>query len=165
MGYFKELNQAINKTLEILLTSNDLCKLLYYNDTNPLSQSNVSDPSSLILSKIFPFPQIPESQEDVVSLINVYFSNMQPYSPNNGAKKELLTFDIMSHLNIWTIESALRPYAILEEIDLLFNNKYYNELSMKKIFFNNCQVLRWSNYFYGFQSIYELGNDSNMERR
>ena len=165
-GYFTELNDSINKTYELLLGSTDLVKLLYYNDSDPLKNTAVSDPTVLIENNLFPYQYVPEAQEDVKSLVCAYFFDISPYKGNRGAaREELLCFDIIVHSSIWRINSALRPYSIMSQIDLLFNNKQYSELSMKNIYFENAIPMKWSNYFHGHRMLYQLGNDSNMRNR
>lgn len=168
-AFYGSLNSKINKIIETLISSQNLCKLLYYNDDNPLSQSDIPDTSSLIFknnytseNKIFPLPKYVDAEEEKGSLLYIYFNYMDSYKKNTGFKKLNLYIQIACHLNVWYIDSAIRPLSIIHEIDRLLNNQHIDDLSMNKIFSDSCGMIRFSDYFYGYNLEYKLSDNSNI---
>jgi len=162
MAYFNELNTNINIVLEYILGDQDLCKLIYYNEPNPLSQPTISDTSILLFDKIYPLPKKVLAEEEKATILNTYFYSSKPYSNNSGFRPVVLCFDIMCHLDVWKIESALRPYSISNKIDTLFNNEYNSDLSMNYIYFMSWSPMQYSDYYYGYNLKYSLSNSSNI---
>jgi hypothetical protein len=162
MAYFNELSNVINKMIEIILSDQELCKLIYYSEYNPLNQPTITDSSILLFDKIFPFPKQPGLQQEKGSLINTYFLSSKPWSGNSGFKKELVCVDILCHLDNWKIENGIRPYEISKRLDFLFNNKNIKEISNNRVYFDSWTNIRYSDYFYGFRLVYMITNDSNV---
>jgi len=161
MAYFELLDVGINVVLDEIFNDQDLCKFLYYNQPNPLDQNTITDTTSLLLQNIFPMPKDPDAKEEKKSYLNIYFYNAKPFENNSGFKKTYLCFDIICHLDIWMINDGLRPIKICSKIDRIFNNKYFKDLSLSKIFFADWRCNKYSDYFYGYNLVYSLGQDSN----
>jgi len=161
MAYFNNLNNSIMVALQLLLADQDLCKLLYYAEPNPLSQPNIPDTDILLMRNIFPLPKEPDSDKDQNTILCVYFYESQPYH-NSGFRKVWICFDIICHLNAWMIDGGIRPYAISNKIDALFNNHIVPELSINAMYFEDWVNRKYSHYFYGYHLSYRLSNDSNV---
>ena len=162
MAYFDKLNNSIMIAIELLLSDQDLCKLLYYSEANPLSQPTIPDTNILLMKNIFPLPKSPNSEKDQKAIVNVYFYESEPYQKNSGFRKVYLVLDVMCHLDVWMIDNGLRPYSISSKIDALFNNKLVPELSINSMYFEHWGQKRYSDYFYGYHLTYRLSNDSNV---
>lgn len=162
MAYFSELNVCINEIMSRVLENQDLCKYLYYNDPDPLSNPDISDTKILISNNIFPLPKDPDSITDEISLLNIYFYSGKHGDINKGFKCEYLVFDIICHLDIWMIKNGIRPYYISNKIDEIFNDKRIPILGFSKPIFDFWVQKKYSNYFYGFNLMYRLYNNSNM---
>ena len=162
MAYFSELNISINEIISRVLNNQDLCKYLYYNEPDPLSKTDISDTSTLLLNNIFPLPKEPDAETDKISLLNVYFYSGKIGDLNKGFKCEYLVFDIICHLDIWMVKNGIRPYYISNKIDEIFNNKHIPLLGINKPIFDYWICKKYSNYFYGFNLMYKLYNNSNM---
>lgn len=163
-AFFSTLEIKIRKIIEKIIESQDLCKLVYYDENNPLSQPTISDTSSLIGNRIFPLPKYSFAETEKCSRINVYFKNSQPYEPNSGFRKIILYIDIICNDDIWLIDnSGIRPYSISNKIDEIFNNQFIKELSLKKVYFLNWNLIEYADYFHGYCLMYELSDNSNVE--
>jgi len=162
MAYFQELNTATNVILDRIFSSQDLCKLLYYNSPNPLSQANISDTSSLLMNNVYPLPKMPDAEKDKKGILNMYFYSAKPFSRNSGFKHTYLCFDIMCHLDIWMINTGVRPYSISNEIDVLFNDQYIKDLSLRNVYWNEWSVKNYSDYYSGYHLVYALSQDNNL---
>jgi len=161
MAYFESLDVGINVALDEIFNNQNLCKYLYYNEKDPSSQPTITNTTSLLLLNVFPLPKDPDAKESKKSYLNIYFMSAQPYQKNSGFKKTFLCFDIICHLDIWLINEGIRPLKISAEIDRMFNNQYYKDLSTNNMFFVDWSCNKYSDYFYGYHLTYALGQDSN----
>src|SRR5665648_1134780 len=116
MSRFLELNDNITTVLIKLTSNQNLCKLLYYNSYDPLSEVDINDTFSLVFDKIHPFPFTPNIDGIATSQINVLFDDFQLGKDNPAFKNNRLTFIIMCHSDLWRMDSMLRPFAIMKEI-------------------------------------------------
>ena len=115
-----------NLTLLIneLISNQKICKYLYYNQNNPLSQPDLVLPANkLVMSKIHPYPFDPVTQEKDAVEIRVYY----PEGGFDGSKSVLETFlyfDIICAKSLWLVsdeKSAIRPYMIMKYLFDHFN--------------------------------------------
>jgi hypothetical protein len=159
-GHFEELDTIINKIIELIMTDSSLCKLIYYDDKEPLKQNDF-DHNILMFTKIFPLPKKPNAEDKMGTMINIHFGKANPWS-NSGYKKEILLIDILCHLNTWELEFGLRPYQISNRLDSLFNNKQISDISINKIFFSDWTEIQYSDYWYGYRMAFMFTNNSNV---
>jgi hypothetical protein len=108
--------------LNELIKNQELCKLLYYKDSDPLSQSDISNSKDLINKNILAFPFIDEVVKDTSSFLMVTFDNFT-YSKGGEYQNGDIMFHVLCHKDLWQIKGGLRPYAILDEIQNTFDNK------------------------------------------
>lgn len=117
-------------------------KLLKLIDQNTLSEGRIT-PSSLVSKnkKIFPSPftgVVPQKQE---TNLRVFFSGGQ--LDNRVVLDSRVVFQVVLHKDLWLVEglsgqSLIRPYAIMDEIIKLFQDKSIGTLG----------VLHFKNYNY-----------------
>ena len=166
MAYFKDLSNKIVYILNLIKSDQDLCKLLYYSEENPLEQPDITDTQELMFRNLFPLPKNPESIKEQRALLNVYFLDSQNYKINKGFRYIYLAFDIMCHLEVWMIfdgvDSAIRPYYISNKIDEIFNNTVIEQVSDAAIFFEEWKPVRFSDYYYGYRLIYKISESSDI---
>ena len=169
MAFFKELEGIVNMATSMLLSSQEICKLVFYYPSNvdyqynPLSQPDIENPSSLLLENIFPIPKIPDAETEQICLIDITISGGEPMRKNPRFRKVILSFDIICHLDAWFIKGGFRPIRLLYEIDRLFNfqmtqlNTINNPIPLPLV------SKDYSNKFYGYELSYELQLNSNIE--
>jgi len=124
--------------IEILmqcLNCQNLCKLLYYNNSDPLSQTNLDLPAlDLLLDKIFPYPFDVSLEPEDCTQLRVYY----PSGDLDGEVIEMnaILFDIIISNNLYLINSSgisqIRPYEILKEIINIFYKQSYSTLGRLK---------------------------------
>ena len=154
MSRFYELNQNIMSVLLKMIDNQNLCKLLNYNSYSPLSEANISDTSILLFDKIYPFPFVPDVDAIAISQINVLFDNFQIGKDNPAFKNNQLTFIIVCHSSLWRMDGMLRPFAIMNEIDTLFNST--NGIGLGKMKFVSGNLM-WANANYsGYKINYQI---------
>ncbi len=165
MSGYSKYNESINKILLMIFENQNLCKYIYYNDTekSPLDNDDIVNPrQTLIMKNIFPISKNSNAMTDKISLINVYIPTSNPYRINNGFKEVYLYIDILVHLDITMIPEGLRTYCIMDEIDKMLNGKFIKELSMKNVWFERDKVMEWSDLFYGYRMCYILSQNNNI---
>lgn len=154
MARFKELNQNLEKILIQLVENQNLCKLLTVNTKTPLESPDIPDTYDLIFKNIYPMPKIPDAQENESSFLTVWFDDLNRRPNSNAFKNNTITFNILCHHNLWRLNGELRPYAILHEIDTMFNQKRISGIG--KVQLESGRFL-WTNDFYsGYQVQYRM---------
>lgn len=120
----------INNIFTALLSNADLVKLFYYNSYNPLSESNVADPSILIKPKVnnainpkqrfFPIPFNDDVMTEQMTTLHIYYAMGE--RRDRGILEALLYFDIICHQDLWMVSGNIRPYMIMNEISKTLSN-------------------------------------------
>lgn len=158
MARFKELQFQLDKTIDLLLSNQNLCKLLtvYQEGLNPLEQPDIPDTSELLFKNIFPLPKSLETQENQIVLLNFWFDNFRRGRENPHFKNYELTFDVLCHDDLWRIKGFgfLRPYAIHHEIDKMFND--LNGFGIGKLSLKDDHIIRANQFYSGYRVIYEV---------
>lgn len=161
MAYFKDLNDIMNKVVELITEDEELMKLIAY----PNEKHDIKD---LMLKNIFLMPRGADAVKDEKTFLNIYMDSAYRYE-NNGFRQACLTFDIFSHLNIWLLpDNTIRPYLITSRIDEIFNNnfnKQVRQISINAPLFDSWKVYRYGEYFYGYKLKYYISVDSNVGKR
>ena len=130
MARFQELNEYIDQILLKLIQSQNLCKYIHYesnqNDpSDPLDSPDLTlnERKALMYTRIFPFPKLPnETELTAGTYLTVYFDNIEK-SGSIYFKDSIIIFNIISHINQHRLLGKLRPYAMMNEIDEMFNDQ------------------------------------------
>lgn len=163
-GRFEWLNRDMNDIFTKLYSSQNLCKLLYYDVDDPLSQPDLVDTTILYTDKtnqrLIPRPFMLDDTKSERSFMTIEFDRFRMGHENVLTKDSVIIFNILSHLYLWDIidssgEIKERPFMIMHEIDLLFNRERTvglgknNWLSSNRLFINGTN-------FCGFTSVYSV---------
>lgn len=154
MARFKELNQNLEKILIQLAENQNLCKLLTVNTKTPLESPDIPDTYDLIFKNIYPMPKIPDTQENESSFVTVWFDDFNRKPKSVSFKNNIITFCILCHINLWRLEGELRPYAILHEIDEMFNQK--RGMGIGELQIESGRFLWVNNFYSGYQVQYRM---------
>ena len=169
MAYYEELNEIVHNIIgEKFLRNQNLCKLLScYPDVvdyayDPYKHPDIVNTNELYMKNIFPMPKKPDASLEKTGYITVVLSGGYETEVNTGYKRVNLLIDIIYHLDVWNIKGGYRPYKVMHEIDKMLNDKITDLPIVNKPFLRGFQPRDYSNYFYGFQVIYELLVNSNV---
>ena len=126
-----ELGENLQKVVSRLMQNDNLAKLLYYENFDPLDSEELTkeEKQKEIYNKLLRF--VPRSVEDETnkSIVFVYIARGQKISGNNEFTKIDFTVDVVTPLETWVIkDSNLRPFAILGEIQKSLEGKTINGL-------------------------------------
>lgn len=131
----KELGINLQKICSRLLANEELVKLLYYTDIDPLSKNALSDEEKkqkIFNELICVIPRV-GARDDNKSVIAIYIPKAAGVSGNSEYKSVTIAIDIFVPLNQWIIkDSNLRPFAIMGEIQNSLNGKNVNGLGKIK---------------------------------
>lgn len=124
----KELGLNLQKIIRQLLLNQDLCKLLYYSDNDPLNQPLIEKTSELYNTHITMIPKYNPVETDK-SVINVIMQQGIRSSDNDEFRTFLIRCYVYVPNTRWIIRNDnLRPFAIIGEIENSLSNKNINGL-------------------------------------
>ena len=125
-----EIGENAQKIVKRLMSNQDLVKLLYYTDKNPLSHDDFT-PEELKtkiyqkLIKIIPRIGPKEGAESIIT-INIVGGNQ---NENNEFKNIGINVEVLVPLTQWFIkDDNLRPFKIMGEVQKSLNGKTINGL-------------------------------------
>lgn len=173
---FKKLGDSLIKISQLLIdvnhedtkiatASQNLCKLLYYTDNNPLSQpigkplnpnfprpsfTSIKESREYIMNKRISLKPMVPSEEERGAFIIVIADNFF-LSENEEFKVNTLIFDIFVHSDNWLLDNNLRPFLIMEQIDTIFNNR---KISIGRLKFDSGRTIVLTSQFTGYQLVY-----------
>lgn len=132
----EELGLNLQKIVSRLLANEDLVKLLYYNDKDPLGQPNLTqeEKQKYIYQNLIKIVPRQIVQEQSKSFIVIYPMRGMRLSGNSEFDKISVTIDVYTPLVDWIIkDSNLRPFAIIGKINASLNGKTINGLGKIQI--------------------------------
>lgn len=154
---FSQIGKDLQLIMEKLITSHDICKLLYYGEKDALSKSNLDADTRLkmVNDYIRVVPILPKDLE-AKNYILIQFDNFVPDQTDAMVYKSfILTFDIFCNAQNWILDDyQLRPYAIMNEIDKMFNMSKLN--SSGPINFVGANGMIINENLLGFSLVYKV---------
>ena len=131
----QELGLNVQKIISRLMANEELVKLLYYTEADPLNQKTLTPESKNqeIFNKLIRIVPKVGTKDNAKSLVAVYISNGTGLAENSEFRKITISMDIYTPLTQWIIkDSNLRPFAIMGEIQRSLNGKTVNGLGKLK---------------------------------
>jgi hypothetical protein len=126
-----ELGINLQKIVKRLLANDDLVKLLYYEDKDPLGGvvlTNAEKEEKIFGELIRVIPRVTEDDNNK-SIIVVYVGSGRKDKSNSEFKTVNFIVDVFVPLDSWVIkDSNLRPFAILGEVQNSLEGKKINGL-------------------------------------
>ena len=123
---YKQLSSFLQEISSRLIADNDLCKLLYFNDTAPLSHTNLTtdEKKDLIFGKLIRFIPKVGPQETTRSKIAMAL----PGGDKSTENKEIIQLPIQLFVYVpfsdWVIEGDdLRVFLIMSKIEEVLDGK------------------------------------------
>lgn len=111
-----------------ILENEKLCKLIYYNNNDPLHSPALNDEqkSELFDKLIAITPHLPTIEEQRSALM-IRFDNFIMNETNPHYMDNTLLIDVICHKDLWKIKgkyfTTLRPYAIAHELYKMFHDR------------------------------------------
>lgn len=130
----QELGINLQKICSRLLANDNLVKLLYYADLDPLGKTALTaeQKQKIFNDLICVIPKV-GTRTDSKSVIAVYIPRAAGLSGNSEYKTVTIAIDVFVPMTQWIIkDSNLRPFAIMGEIQNSLNGKTINGLGKIK---------------------------------
>lgn len=124
-----EIGVNLQKIIKRLASNQNLLKLLYYNDKDPLSHDDLTEEQikKEVLEKLIKVVPRIGPKETANSIISVRVTNGRKNMENSEFRNILISVEIFVPLTQWMIkDSNLRPFAIMGEIQKSLDNKTIN---------------------------------------
>lgn len=122
----RELGTNLQRIVTRLLANDNLVKLLWYGDADPLSQPALTkeEKATKIFNKLIKIVPRVTNIEDEHSIISIRVSSGQTLAANNEFETISLGIEVFIPWEQWIIKDTnLRPFAILGEIQSSLKNK------------------------------------------
>ena len=159
-NYFEEQHSflSIQKDLSIitgkLLEDEEFCKLLFYpqNDCLKGEKLTMEQKYSMLHKQIKIVPKV-KIVPDCPNIVLITFNNFKPNDENPEFRDNLITFSIYCHPDGWNLgDFLLRPYAIANRIDTLFNKKKLTGIGTLNFLGGGNSIL--DGEYIGFEMVY-----------
>ena len=127
----RELGPNLQKIINRLQANQDLLKLLYYNDKDPLSQPDLTAKKiqEEVFNKLIKIVPRVGPKETANSLISLRVVHGSTNSGNSEFRDIALAIEVFVPLTQWAIKDTnLRPFSIMGEIQESLNGKVVNGL-------------------------------------
>ena len=126
-----ELGLNLQKIMTRLLNNQNLLKLLYYTDKDPLNNGDLTEEqiSSEVFEKLVKIVPRVGPKETAKSIISIRVVDGIQNIENNEFRNFILNIEVFTPLTQWIIKNeSLRPFCIMGEIQNSLLNKTINGL-------------------------------------
>ena len=130
-----EIGENLIKIVQRLEANQNLLKLLYYTDKNPLSNTDLTEQQikEEVFEKLIKIVPRVGPKETSNSIIAIRVVRADKNSANDEFRDILIQIEVFTPLTQWIIKGTqLRPFAILGEIQKSLDNKTVNGLGKMK---------------------------------
>ena len=127
----KELGENLQKIIKRLIANDDLTKLLYYENENPLEcpTLNAEAKEKEIFEKLIKTVPRVGTKDTAKSVVVVYVQRAAKIPGNKEFRNVRILVDVIVPLTQWYIKDTnLRPFAILGQIQSSLDDKTINGL-------------------------------------
>ena len=140
-----------------LMQNQNICRLLKYQTRDALDKEKHPDVDGvdLIGKQILIAPKIWDEDVEKTSYITAIFDNFVVTMGNEEFKIATIRFDIACPYDEWMLDGhTLRPYAIMQEIDNLFNES--KMAGIGKVHFVSANPLTLTPWIGGYSMYYKV---------
>lgn len=124
-----EMGENLQKIFKRLQANQNLLKLLYYTDKDPLNKPDLTEEQikKEIFEKLIKIVPRVGPKETATSLISLKVMRGRPISSNNEFENTAISVEIFTPLTQWLIkDESLRPFKIMGEIKKSLKDKTIN---------------------------------------
>jgi hypothetical protein len=126
-----EIGENLQKIVKRLMANDNLVKLLYYTDKDPLSQPSLTQEQKQkeIFEKLIKVVPRIGPKETAHSMVAIRVTNGSKLGSNTEFRNVKISIEVFVPLTQWIIKDTnLRPFAILGEIEESLEGKTVNGL-------------------------------------
>jgi len=128
---YSEMGENLHKIISRLMANDNLVKLLYYTEKDPLAQPNLTEEQKQkeVFGKLIKFIPVVGPKETAHSVIAVRISSARNINWNQEFQNISISVEIFTPFDEWAIKNEnLRPFMIMGEIQKSLHNKTINGL-------------------------------------
>ena len=142
------IDRYLNDIKDKVLANQSLCKLLYFNNENPLAESDIADTSILytdkLNQKLFFIPFTDDRDSEAKSTLHIVISDFKLDTTSKYFKDISIDFIVMIHNDLWILDDGsgeikLRSNAIWKELNDTF---FEHRSAMGKNLFEYSKMVR-----------------------
>ena len=126
-----DIGENLQKVMKRLLANQNLLKLLYYTDKDPLANDDLTEEQiqNEIFEKLVKIVPRVGPKDTAHSVVTIRVTRARQDSTNNEFKDLRINIEVFVPLTQWIIKDVqLRPFAILGEIQKSLDKKTINGL-------------------------------------
>ena len=130
-----EMGENLQKIFKRLQANQNLLKLLYYTDKDPLNQPDLTEEQikKEVFEKLIKIVPRVGPEDTAQSLISLRVVRGRPVSSNNEFENTTISIEIFTPLTQWLIkDESLRPFKIMGEIKKSLKDKTINGMGIIK---------------------------------
>ena len=152
------IDRYLNYLKNTVLSNQNLCKYLYYNDKNPLSQPDIVDTNaSLYLDKrnqkLFVTPFTFDVTDQTKTTLTIMIDNFRIDNKSNYYEDINVYFIIACNVRLWELDDGsgevkLRVNGVWDELNRTFKRQY--GVGLGKNHFQNGRIQKFNDYFWGY---------------
>jgi hypothetical protein len=123
---FSVMGDNVFNILSKVMKNQRLLKLLKFTDNDPLKHPDLTQDEidKMLHKNILIVPKIPDEPDEKLCYLIILLDRYQVAPNNSEFKTAEIRFVVLCPTDRWVInEKTLRPYAIMNEIDKMFNEK------------------------------------------
>lgn len=127
----REIGENLQKIVKRLMANDNLVKLLYYTDKDPLSQPSLTQEQKQkdVFEKLIKVVPRIGPKETAHSMVAIRVTNGSKLGSNTEFRNVKISIEVFVPLTQWIIKDTnLRPFAILGEIEESLEGKTVNGL-------------------------------------
>ena len=131
----RDIGENLQKIMTRLLANDNLVKLLYYNDADPLSHEALTTDQKRteIFEKLIKIVPKVTTHETTQSVVAIRIINGTKVGSNDEFKHVRIGIEVFTPWDQWLFKNSnLRPFAILGEIQESLDDKKINGLGLLK---------------------------------
>ena len=154
---FAIMGDSIFTIANKLMSNQEICRLLKYQVRDPLDKKKYPDidGADLINKQILIVPKVFDDDTEKTSYVIALFDNFVVTMGNTEFKIATIRFDIACPYEEWLLDNhTLRPYAIMEEIDKMFNDSKMPGIG--KVQFYSANPLTLTPWIGGYSMYYKV---------
>lgn len=125
-----EIGENLQKIVKRLLANENLLKLLYYTDKDPLAHSlSDHEKETEFFEKLIKIVPKVDTREDERSVVTIRVIGGNKIGSNTDFRNVKISIEVFVPMSVWIIKDTnLRPFAILGEIEKSLQGKTINGL-------------------------------------
>ena len=151
-----DIGENLQKVMKRLLANQNLLKLLYYTDKDPLANEDLTEEQiqNEVFEKFVKITPRIGPKDTAHSIVTIRVTRARQDSKNNEFKDVSINIEVFVPMTQWIIKDVqLRPFAILGEIQKSLNGKTINGLGKLEggdfdLNFLTEEISAYEQYFY-----------------